>query len=164
MRCGVGGLRVSGASVMVVISKAAKHSTPDRRASTYLFGSQESRESVPDLACQSPGRLRAIHRLQLHRQRLQVFDAACYVDPLRIPGIPATLPVYPEIRVFQSLNKEIAPLVAVGTPRLYGQRLVLIVLVADLLIAVFDEGGDRFGGGEGPHYEGAEEVELVYVC
>ena len=115
---------------------------------------------MANLRRQSPRRLCAIHRFQFRSQRFQLFDAACYADPVRVLRISASFPIHPEVRIFQALNEEVAPLIAVGTPGLDGERLVLVVLVAGLLVAVFDEGGDCFRRCEGPHDEGAEEVEL----
>lgn len=57
-------------------------------------------------------------------------------------------------------NKPISPLVAIATPGLYGERLVLIIFVAGLFVGFFEEGLDGFGGGEGPEDQGFEESEL----
>lgn len=131
-------------------------------AQTYLIRSLERRNGIRDPARQPPGSLCAIHLFQLLRQDPQIIDLARYTVPVRILSIPAALSVDPETRVVQALYKEVPPLVAVSTPRLDRQWLVLVVAVPLLLVLVFDNGRDCFGGGEGPHDEGAEEVELLY--
>lgn len=58
------------------------------------------------------------------------------------------------------LNKPIPPLVAISTPGLNGQRLVLIIFVTGLLVGFFEKILDRFGGRERPENQSFEKSEL----
>lgn len=78
-------------------------------------------------------------------------------------GIPTSLSIDPEICVVQALHEEVPSLVAIKSPRLNRQRLILVVIVALLFVLVLDDVGNELGRAQCPDDESAEEVELRLV-
>ena len=91
--------------------------------------------------------MRCILLIQFIRKFSDLFDAPGYAEPsicLRRSSI--VFSVYSKVGIVLTLDQPVVPLVAISSPWLHRERLVLIVLVPRLLVCLLESGLDRIRG------------------
>jgi hypothetical protein len=83
---------------------------------------------------EKPCFLTAILIRKLIRKSLQLVDVTCNAPPGSLYRSVVALTVYPEVRIIQTFNKIVPPLITIRAPWLYRKWLIEIVFVTALLV------------------------------
>jgi hypothetical protein len=106
----------------------------DREA--YLFCCFKSWYSLQHLVTQQSRFLTAILFRKLFGERFQLIDIAGDAPPCALNTHMATFSVYPEVSVIKPLDQVISSTVAVGSPGLYGEWLIQVIVMSVLPVVL----------------------------